>query len=434
MGLSQDVDVVVLGAGMAGLCAGAAAAAEGARVLLVERAPTVGGSALLSHGTVWTVSDAAELHQTDPGPYQRLGESVIGGYDDALTWLVASGAPLAGRVDTATRRAQNFDVDRTFLKLLQIVFAAGGDLWTSATTTGITRAADRFHLTVRTADGPAGPIEAAAVVIATGGRQADPAVRAALAGPESVLRGNPYSDGAGIALARGLGAAVNLDNRGFYGHLFPYGVRPAFGLDMLALALYHSTFSILLDRTGARFTDERRGDASNALALAAHGGDGLLLWSDAVQAKAVITTEPAGIALDRWQYAADRGGQVARAASIGDAADHACQWGFGDARPALTEARQSHLGDGVVHLARVVPAVTFTYGGLAATPGGQACTADGSPIDGLFVAGADIGDVYHEGYCGGLSLSLVTGRVAGHHAAGHAARHAVGAGAPTPVR
>lgn len=430
MSLTQNVDVVVLGAGMAGLCAAAAAAGQGSGVLVVERAPTIGGSAALSHGTVWTASDTAELHRIDPGRYQRLGQSVIGGYDDAVSWLAASGAPVAGRVDTATRRAQDFDIDRTVLHLMQVVFSAGGDLWTSATTTAIRRVADRFRLTIGVDDGPARTVDATAVVIATGGRQADPAVRTELAGAESVLRGNPYSNGSGLALAQSLGAAANLDNRGFYGHLFPYGLRPSFGLDMLALAFYHSTYSVLLDRGGIRFTEEGRGDAHNAAALAAHGSDGLLVWSAAVQDKARSTTAPAGLALDRWQYAADRGGQVARVASITEAADRADEWGFGDTRLALSQAQPKHLSDGPIYLARVVPAMTFTYGGLVTTTDGRACSADGTQIEGLFVAGADVGDVYHEGYGGGLSLALVTGRAVGSQAARRAAEN----DAPTRVR
>src|SRR5207237_8995034 len=117
------------------------------------------------------------------------------------------------------------------------------------------------------------------------GRRAAPSVRAGLVGGGSVppLRGNPWSRGTGAALAAGLGASVNTANTGFYGHLFADGVEPLSPVDYIAFALYHSDHGVLLDPDGHRFADETRGDHNNAMALAAHGRRGLLLWSEAVQ-------------------------------------------------------------------------------------------------------------------------------------------------------
>lgn len=52
-GGSEAFDIVVIGAGAAGLAAACVAAAEGQRVLLVEHAPFVGGTTALSGGMVW---------------------------------------------------------------------------------------------------------------------------------------------------------------------------------------------------------------------------------------------------------------------------------------------------------------------------------------------------------------------------------------------
>jgi tricarballylate dehydrogenase len=78
------------------------------------------------------------------------------------------------------------------------------------------------------------------------------------------------------------------------------------------------------------------------------------------------------------------------------------------------------LGNGPIYAAHVRPAITFTYGGIAATDDGVALGCDGSPVPGLFTAGADMSDLYHEGYCGGLSAAAVTGRRAGTAAAASA--------------
>ena len=48
-----DVDLVVVGAGVAGMTAALVAAIEGRRVLIVESAPQVGGTSARSSGTVW---------------------------------------------------------------------------------------------------------------------------------------------------------------------------------------------------------------------------------------------------------------------------------------------------------------------------------------------------------------------------------------------
>jgi 3-oxosteroid 1-dehydrogenase len=49
----HEVDVLVIGSGAAGMTAALVSALEGARTLLCEKAPTVGGTSALSGGTVW---------------------------------------------------------------------------------------------------------------------------------------------------------------------------------------------------------------------------------------------------------------------------------------------------------------------------------------------------------------------------------------------
>ena len=56
-------DVVVLGAGLSGMCAATAASEEGVNVLMLERAPVTGGSAAISGGYVWTAPDLDGLPQ-----------------------------------------------------------------------------------------------------------------------------------------------------------------------------------------------------------------------------------------------------------------------------------------------------------------------------------------------------------------------------------
>src|SRR5258707_15831605 len=50
---AESPDVIVVGAGAAGLVAAAAAASEGASIVLLERGPTAGGTAIHSIGEFW---------------------------------------------------------------------------------------------------------------------------------------------------------------------------------------------------------------------------------------------------------------------------------------------------------------------------------------------------------------------------------------------
>jgi succinate dehydrogenase/fumarate reductase flavoprotein subunit len=408
--MTEDVDVVVLGAGLAGLSAAVTAATGGARTLVLERAPGIGGSAAISGGYVWAIEDEAALRREDPGRYQRHGLLVVDGYHDAIAWLSGFASPLTGVERALAGRGHKFDMPVLLAHLTRALTAAGGQIAVDARTDALTRNDSGYLLDVTT---PAGTrrISTRSVVLATGGRQADPDVRAGLVGGGFVppLRGNPWSRGTGAALAAGLGASVNTANTGFYGHLFAAGVEPLSPVDHIAFALYHSDAGVLLDPAGHRFTDETRGDHNNAMALAAHGGRGLLLWSEAVQrAAAEAPFIPGSPHLDRWAFSRDRGGRVGVADSV-----ETLPGGPAHLDP---EAR-ARLGAGRVFHADVVPAITFTFGGVEAGTDGIALDESGRPIDGLYPAGADLSDVYNEGYGGGLCLAVVSGRRAGRLAA-----------------
>jgi tricarballylate dehydrogenase len=414
-------DVLVLGAGLAGMCAAAAAAERGARVLVVECAPAVGGSAALSHGNLWTVVDRELLNGEDPGRFQRHGHVVVEDFADTVAWLERYGGALEPLARGRRRQAQRFDLPVTLLEIARDVERRGGRVLCDARIIDADRVADGVAATV---EHPGGRLSltAQAVIVATGGRQADPAIRRDLGGGvPALLRGNPFSNGGGARLAEALGAVLNRENRGFYGHLLPVGVTPLSGRDYLLLSFYHSTNGLLFNRSGQRFTDERRGDAANSIALAANGGDGVLLWSEAEQERAAVDPAPVDFAADRWAYARDRGGRVGRVESMAEMADLLAAWEWPTGAGDLTGDSLAPLGGGPIYAAHVRPAITFTYGGICASDNGTALGSDGTAVPGLFTAGADMSDLYHEGYCGGLSAAAVTGRRAGTAAAEAAA-------------
>ncbi|MDQ0242117.1 FAD-binding protein [Arthrobacter bambusae] len=261
------------------------------------------------------------------------------------------------------------------------------------------------------------------VIVATGGRQADPKARDELSGGAGMpLRGNAYSAGGGMNLAESLGGVLNLENRGFYGHLFAAGLIPVSPVDFIAFALYQGERGILLDPEGHRFAEETLGDHNNATALAAHGGRGLLIWSEQVQSEAAAEPFVAGSPqMDRWQISKDRGGRVGVGSSLQDVAEAASGWGYA-VRLALASdpVVRGRLGGGRIYFAEVVPAIAYTFGGVRADTRGAVLNSAAEILGGVYVAGADMSDIYHEGYGGGLCAAVVTGREAGRNAASEA--------------
>ena len=90
-------DLVVAGAGMAGLAAAAEARALGATVTVLERGDRSGGSMLLSSGVVWRYRDfdvfRAECPDGDPALQLAMFENL----DADLRWLESLGARVVAR-------------------------------------------------------------------------------------------------------------------------------------------------------------------------------------------------------------------------------------------------------------------------------------------------------------------------------------------------
>jgi len=87
----EEYDLVVLGAGVAGLTAALVSAIEGLRTLVIEKSGQVGGTSAFSSGTVWIPDN----------PEQRR-RGITGDVDTVMAYLDAL---VAGRADRALREA-----------------------------------------------------------------------------------------------------------------------------------------------------------------------------------------------------------------------------------------------------------------------------------------------------------------------------------------
>src|SRR5215204_1094592 len=90
-------DLVVAGAGMAGLTAAAEARRLGAEPMVLEKLPRPGGSMRLSSGVVWRHRELERFLAECPGGDERLQRLLFERLDEDLRWLESLGAPVVER-------------------------------------------------------------------------------------------------------------------------------------------------------------------------------------------------------------------------------------------------------------------------------------------------------------------------------------------------
>ena len=90
-------DLVVAGAGMAGLAAAAEARRLGAEALVLEKLAVPGGSMRLSSGVIWRHRDFDTFRRECPDGDERLQRLIFERLDADLDWLESLGAPVRKR-------------------------------------------------------------------------------------------------------------------------------------------------------------------------------------------------------------------------------------------------------------------------------------------------------------------------------------------------
>lgn len=435
------VDLLVVGAGMAGMTAAAYAAEHGLVVLVIEKADDIGGSALISGGSIWTAANFETLRQTNPDGDEALARTLVDGYDAVCDFIANLGADIGPKL--AYDSVQSFpgwirsvDMQHYFGLARRSVESAGGFVVPRSTVT-------RLHIGPNgvgggTVTGPDGVVEVDArwTLLATGGYQNDRDLRARYIGPQAAnvaVRSNFFSDGHGLRLGQSVGAATSRHMDGFYGHTVPYPIKlPMAQQDFLPFAqFYLSPRSILIDAEGQRFADESRGYYFNAQAVARlPAGRALVLFDDALR---VDDSERYGV--DRFDFAKRRGANVASADSWAGIAAQAGRWGYHGVEQAIESfhhgimqdhpldppraANRRHLSERPFYAIEVQPAITFTHGGLRIDARARVLDSQNVPVPGLLAAGADAGGIYHRAYAGGLSMASVFGLTAARTALSH---------------
>jgi tricarballylate dehydrogenase len=299
-------NVIVVGAGNAGLCAALAAAEQGAAVTLVERAPRAerGGNSAFTAGAMRVTYDGTDdLRLLMPDLTEADWEADFGTYpadafyDDmarvtesrcdpdltetlvtrslpTLEWMRTKGVRF---IPIYNRQAFKVDGRYKFWGGLTVEAVGGGRglvdaLWGTAERTGITvlyearaialiQDAGRLAcVRVRHRDGTTQDIPADAVVLACGGFQANAAWRTRYLGPGwdlAKVRGTRFNTGDGIQMALDIGARAAGNWSGCHAVGWDRNA-PEFGDREIGDGFQkHSyPFGIIVNADGKRFVDE----------------------------------------------------------------------------------------------------------------------------------------------------------------------------------
>jgi succinate dehydrogenase/fumarate reductase flavoprotein subunit len=343
-------DLVVAGAGMAGLVAAAEARERGAEVEVLEKLDRPGGAMRLSSGAVWRHRTFEAFRAECPQGDERLQRLVFDRLDADIEWLEGLGAAISDRESRNPRTTGVF-------------FDPAGMC------DALVRAAGPPRLGETLMELP----DDVPVVLATGGFAADRELLGAHVTGEAdhlLLRSAPGATGDGLRLGLEAGAQASAGLEQIYGRNMPAAPGGIAAEDFVRAAQLYGRHATIANARGEPY--EAR------------------TWSeiDVVQWTA---RQPQARAWLRVTH--DSLEETVGRRTVGEMINVA---------RALGAPIRGEPGAVVVE---TVAGVTTTLGGLAVDERGQAAP-------GVFAAGNDVGGIATGGYSSGLAAALVLGRVA----------------------
>lgn len=450
--IEKTVDVVVLGAGGAGVAAAIEAYDAGASVALLEKMPQIGGTTATSQGMIGAYeskfTQALDVHYTFEEMYGNLMSNASYRLDPELTRVTIekSGETIDWMADRLGMNFYDVIVGYGPLQMMHLVEGAGGAMKTAMETalagSGVELMLDtRATEILMNEDGSVGGVKAAcgadtvivhakAVVVATGGYANNPELTARL-DPEKAGTwgiGFPGATGDGLIMASNVGAALT-HTGDMMCVLKDYEIMSEHE-GTSATANVSSFISrdntVLLAANGKRFVNEKdigyMTQKLNSPVFDQMHRDGLgYVW--AISDKASLEEKGVKRGLDMEFITADTFEELAEKMGL-DAATVAetltnynayCETGhdpeFGRLLLAKLEAPYCAV--------KVVPCEIITYGGIARNVNAEVIRADGTVIPGLYTAGEASANSAYMGFT--LTNAYGWGRIAGAGAAAFAA-------------
>ena len=448
--VEKTADVVIAGAGGAGMTAAITAAQNGKSVIILEKASVVGGNSSYATGGMNAAGTHYQQEQgIEDSPELFYEDTMKGGHDinnpdlvhtladnsaAAIDWLDSIDAPLAnvGQAGGASVKRQHRPVDAdgkilsvgTYLveHLHNKVDELGIEIITDAKVDEVLMDGNKATgLHAVTSDGSEIVVHANSVVIATGGFGSNPELivkyRPDLEG--YVSTNAPSITGDAIAFLEAINADfVDLDQI----QIHPTVVQKDGSLITESL---RGDGAILLNSEGKRFCNETQTrDVVSANIISQDGGyawlivddtmkegstviqkyidKGYMIPCDSVKALAdLIGCDEATVqeSLDTW------------AANVAAGSDAEFERGNFDA--VLTD-----LSSAPYYAVQISPGIHHCMGGVKINTDTQVIGTDGNPIEGLYAAGEVTGGVHGGNRLGGNAVAdfVVFGRIAGEQA------------------
>ncbi|MDA0634690.1 FAD-dependent oxidoreductase [Nonomuraea sp. MCN248] len=478
-------DVVVIGAGPAGLCTAIEAAAAGASVLLLDKQSRVGGMLHIANGEFSGagtrrqrergIDDSPERHFEDVlrlshgKVNEKLAWKSVQAQGRTVDWLDAQGFDFHPDTPGLVHGHEVYRVPRTYWgvrnglsvvkplkRLLDEQIEAGrvrlvlGARVTGAVVDGGGR------ITGVTATGEDGEVVAhgGAVVLATGGYDANPALRNRFLPPgcEKALIGClPHATGDGLELALGLGADVSGD-----GYFIPvmglirdpadHGVAVDYREAFIEVApAYRTPYEIWVNDRGERFVaEDGTSPEHRERALLEQPGIAMhVIWDRAIAetAEPLLRNVTGDWNRERMLTELERGRWIAAADTVEDLAMKlgVRPEGLADTvrryNAAVREGHDPDFGRGTLpapierapfYGITTVGASILSRDGLRVSEDLEVLDRSGAPIPGLYAVGEILGNNAFAGdnYVGGMSVTpaMTLGRELGARLAGEANR------------
>jgi succinate dehydrogenase/fumarate reductase flavoprotein subunit len=447
---AETCDIVIVGSGMAGLCAALEASASGARTVVLEKMPSDrgGGNSRVAGGLITVPSAAAPaarqdyvddldrktLRRGNVALFKLLADHAL----DDVAWLQEQGAELLAPTPFAPYRAHAIQVapaqfagmPKLMDTLRDGLVRRGGRIVYDTKAKELILDERARAAGVRAVD-PDGVTDyrAGAVVLATGGYAGNQEILETFVDPDAggmVVRGVPWATGDGLLMARAVGAG--LANMGGLTSLHVAAVSrtdPRSGIPDRGLP-----YCISVNRDGRRFLDEANGYVANGKAALKQPGQTVAFIFDAEIAKeprvktSIDVFQRLGLPIIAADTVAELAARmdmppVALGATIDDF-NRAVQDGKAlGATPPKREFARPIEHPKFYAFFPLVPGIAMTFGGIMINTSAQVVEADGRIIGGLYAAGEVTGGEFYDDYIGGCMLTkcLVMGRIAGRLAA-----------------
>ncbi len=442
--IKTDYDVLVVGAGGAGMSAALTAQAEGVSVGLIDKVATVGGNTLFSSSGMNASETKFQKEQgIEDSNASFAAETIKGGHDKndaslvefmannsaaAIEWLDSIGIKLDNLTQTGGmsvkrthRPTDGSAVGGVLVKgLKENIDKQGIEVLGDITATELVKEGDKV-VGLKAHDKKGNPVEfkAKAIILATGGFAANKEMVVKYKPEyEGMVTTNPdTSTGDGMIMAEKAGAElVQMEN---------IQIHPTVEQSTSTLIAegIRGGGAILVNQSGDRFINEMETrDVVSAAELKQEGGYAYEILDQGVREanKAVDKYIKEGLVVEApslAELAAKLNVDPAKLeASVATYNAAVATGGQGD--PFNRSTGLKALETGPFYAIKVAPGVHHTMGGVRVDTLSRALTKDGKPIEGLYAAGEVTGGIHGANRIGGNAVCdiIVFGRNAGEQA------------------